>query len=61
MQHSNALFSFIKTKFKKTLKIQEKQYSRDGVRTESGPKKSGFSQIIKVRTLRTKVRTLNGP
>ena len=32
--------------------------SRDGVRTESGPKKSGFSQKIKVRTLRTKVRTL---
>ena len=38
---------------------------RDGVRTESGPKKSGFCQKIKVRTLRTKVRTQtdlkNGP
>ena len=32
--------------------------SRDGVRTESGPKKSGFCQKIKVRTRRTKVRTL---
>ena len=30
---------------------------RDGVRTESGPRMSGFSQKIKVRTLRTKVRT----
>ena len=31
--------------------------TRDEVRTESGLKKSGFCQKIKVRTLRTKVRT----
>ena len=32
-------------------------HTRCGVWTESGPKKYGFSQKIKVRTFRTKVRT----
>ena len=34
---------------------------RNGVRTEFGPEKSGFLLKTGLRTLRTKMRTLNGP